>query len=215
MAPSFPRLRLSCSIARPAEKRQETPIHAIKTDLDGVVILEPRIFGDERGFFFESYNRAVLETLGIDHPVVQENHSASRAAGTVRGLHFQRPPSAQAKLVRVTAGSVFDVAVDIRKGSPGFGRWVGVELSAANRRQLFIPKGFAHGYMTLSENAEVLYLVNAGYDKAAEGGLRWDDPAIGIVWPDAGSGATVNERDAGWPSLGTLDSPFAFIAGEG
>lgn len=148
-----------------------------------VVLLEPKVFGDERGFFFESFNRqAFKDAAGLDPDFVQDNHSRS-VKGVLRGLHYQLPPKAQGKLVRVVAGKVFDVAVDIRKGSPTFGKWVGEVLSAENKRQLWIPPGFAHGFLTLSEAAEFLYKTTDYYSPAHERCIRWDDPEIAVKWP--------------------------------
>lgn len=159
---------------------------AIPLAIPDVILIEPRVFGDDRGFFFESYNRqAFREATGIDPDFVQDNHSRS-TQGVLRGLHYQLPPKAQGKLVRVVAGEVFDVAVDIRKGSPTFGRWVGEVLSAENKRQMWIPPGFAHGFLALSETAEFLYKTTDYYSPAHERCIRWDDPAIGIDWPLAG-----------------------------
>ncbi|MBW7901203.1 MAG: dTDP-4-dehydrorhamnose 3,5-epimerase [Rhodocyclaceae bacterium] len=159
---------------------------ATKLAIADVVLLEPRVFGDERGFFFESYNRQTFrEATGVDPDFVQDNHSRS-AKGVLRGLHYQLPPKAQGKLVRVIVGEVFDVAVDIRKGSPTFGKWVGEILSAENRRQMWIPPGFAHGFLTLSETAEFLYKTTDYYASAHERCIRWDDADIGIAWPLAG-----------------------------
>lgn len=154
-----------------------------QTALAEVLVLTPRIFRDERGFFTESYNkRAFAEAAGSDVGFVQDNHSRS-ARGVLRGLHYQLAPNAQAKLVRVATGAIFDVAVDMRQSSATFGRWVGVELSAQNQRQLWIPEGFAHGFLTLSETADVLYKTNGYYSPADEGSLVWDDPEVRIEWP--------------------------------
>jgi dTDP-4-dehydrorhamnose 3,5-epimerase len=151
-----------------------------------VLIIEPKVFGDVRGFFFESYNRqAFNEATGLDVDFVQDNHSKS-AKGVLRGLHYQLPPKAQGKLVRVVQGEVFDVAVDIRKSSPTFGKWVGDILSAENRKQLWIPPGFAHGFLTLSDTAEFLYKTTDYYSPEHERGLLWCDPALGIAWPIEG-----------------------------
>ena len=148
-----------------------------------VILLEPRVFGDDRGFFFESYNRrAFREATGVDPDFVQDNHSRS-VKGVLRGLHYQLVPKAQGKLVRVTAGEVFDVAVDIRPGSATFGKWVGEVLSAENKRQLWIPPGFAHGFLTLSESAELLYKTTDYYSPEHERCIRWDDANIGVRWP--------------------------------
>jgi len=156
-------------------------MQAIQTAIPGVVILEPQVFGDARGFFFESYSLYKLADLGIEETFVQDNHSRS-VRGVLRGLHYQVQP-AQAKLVRVVVGEVFDVAVDIRRGSPTYAQWVGVRLSAENKRQLYIPEGFAHGFCVLSDVAEFLYKVNSYYDPAGDRGIAWDDPDIGVDWP--------------------------------
>ncbi len=158
---------------------------AIATDIPGLTILEPRVFGDERGFFFESYNRrAFREATGLDPEFVQDNHSRS-VRGVLRGLHYQvRQP--QGKLVRVVAGEVWDVAVDLRRSSPTFGRWVGLALSAANRRMLWVPEGFAHGFVVTSDAAEFLYKTTDYYAPEHERSLLWNDPALGIDWPVEG-----------------------------
>ena len=172
-----------------------------RTDIDGVLILEPKVFGDARGFFLESFNQKVFdEAVGHHVDFVQDNHSRS-ARGVLRGLHFQLPPHAQGKLVRCVSGKVFDVAVDMRKSSANFGRWVGVELSAENQRQLWIPPGFAHGFVVLSESADFLYKTTDYYAPQSEGAVRWDDPAIGIQWPDFGGAPTLAEKDAKAPLL--------------
>lgn len=179
-------------------------------DLPGLLLIEPARHGDARGFFSETYNRRDLAAAGFDKAFVQDNHSKSARRGTVRGLHFQRAPHGQDKMLRVTRGAVLDVAVDIRAGSPTYGRHVAIELSAENWRQLLVPVGFAHGFMTLTDEAEVLYKVTDFYAPEAEGGLKWDDPALGIDWPMAAAEATVNARDAAWPTLADFDSPFRF-----
>jgi dTDP-4-dehydrorhamnose 3,5-epimerase len=169
--------------------------------LPEVLILEPRVFGDERGFFMESYNRrAFNEVVGYDVEFVQDNHSRS-ARGVLRGLHFQLPPHAQGKLVRVTAGVVFDVAVDVRRESPRLGRWTGVELSEANQRQLWIPPGFAHGFLVLSDRADFLYKTTDYYAPSLERTVRWDDTDVGIRWPDAGSPVRLSSKDSVAPVL--------------
>jgi dTDP-4-dehydrorhamnose 3,5-epimerase len=177
------------------------------TALPEVLLLEPKVFGDERGFFYESWNRRAFDAA-VGHPVefVQDNHSRSRQ-GILRGLHFQRPPHAQGKLVRVVAGSVFDVAVDIRRESPNYGRWVGYELSASNHRQLWIPPGFAHGFLVLSETADFLYKTSDYYAPSAEGCVRWDDPAIGIDWPALPVAPTLAPRDRDAPLLADAQWP--------
>jgi dTDP-4-dehydrorhamnose 3,5-epimerase len=158
------------------------------TSLPGVVLIEPAVFGDERGWFMESFNEARfsagLQQLGLPPPrrFVQDNHSCSQA-GVLRGLHYQLPPHAQGKLVRVVRGAVFDVAVDVRRGSAHFGRWVGVELSAANRRQVWLPEGFAHGFMALEDDTHFLYKTTDVYARESERSVRWCDAAIGITWP--------------------------------
>ncbi len=170
-----------------------------RTAIDGLLILEPKVFGDARGFFLESFNQKVFDdAVGRHVDFVQDNHSRS-AKGVLRGLHYQRPPHAQGKLVRVTSGSVFDVAVDIRRGSPTFGRWVGVELSGENHRQLWLPEGMAHGFLVTSDSADFLYKTTSYYAPAHEGTILWSDPALGIVWPDIGSAPLVSSKDAGAP----------------
>lgn len=158
-----------------------------KTKLDGLFIVHPQVFGDERGWFMESFNQQRFESVfeGLNLPVpnfVQDNHSKS-SRGVLRGLHYQLPPKAQGKLVRVVQGKVWDVAVDIRKGSPTFGQWVGEELSADNHKQLWIPPGFAHGFITLSDTAEFLYKTTDYYSPEHERAIRWDDPQLAIAWP--------------------------------
>ena len=181
----------------------------LPTDLPGVVVIEPAVFGDDRGWFMESWNaqrfEAGLRELGlpVPRPFVQDNHSCSHA-GVLRGLHFQLPPHPQGKLVRVVQGAVFDVAVDIRRGSPHFGRWTGVELSAANRRQLWIPEGFAHGFLALQDDTHFLYKTTDVYARDCERSLLWSDPDIGIDWPLArlaGRSPVVAPKDATAPRL--------------
>jgi dTDP-4-dehydrorhamnose 3,5-epimerase len=171
-----------------------------------VLLIEPKKFGDERGFFSETYNAKVLAQAGFDGVFVQDNHSRSPQKGTVRGLHFQAPPFAQDKLIRVTRGAILDVAVDIREGSATYGKAVWAELSAENWRQLLVPKGFAHGFQTLTEDCEVLYKVTDYYAPAAEAGLLWNDPALNIAWP--GIAPVINARDAAWPPLAQFETPF-------
>ena len=181
-----------------------------ETALPGVLILTPRRFGDARGWFEETWSARALADAGFTRPFVQDNHAMSGSRGVLRGLHFQAPPRAQDKLLRVVRGAVLDVAVDIRRGSPTFGRSVAVELSEENGRQLLVPRGFAHGYLTLTERADVLYKVTDTYAPETEGGLLWSDPALGIDWPLSPGEATVNARDAAWPTLADLRSPFTF-----
>lgn len=184
-----------------------------KTSLPGVLIVEPAVFGDDRGWFMESFNEArwlqALAELGEPLPrrFVQDNHSSS-AAGVLRGLHYQMPPHAQGKLVRVVQGAAFDVAVDIREGSPNFGQWFGVELNATNRRQLWIPEGFAHGFVALQDDTHFLYKTTDVYARDCERSIRWDDPAIGIQWPLADLPAPrLAPKDASAPPLAQADRP--------
>lgn len=175
-----------------------------KTEIDGVFIIEPVVFEDERGYFFESYNKENLKAQGIDYDFIQDNQSKSRY-GTIRGIHFQKGEYAQAKLVRVLEGTVLDVAVDLRRGSPTFGKHVAVELSAENRRQLMIPRGFGHGFSVLSETAVFAYKCDNVYNKASEGGLRYDDPALGIDWKIDPSKAILSEKDKVNPLLEEIE----------
>jgi dTDP-4-dehydrorhamnose 3,5-epimerase len=179
-------------------------MHIERTDIADVFIFQPKVFGDTRGFFMESFNHKVFsEVVGEHLNFVQDNHSRS-ARGVLRGLHFQKPPHAQGKLVRVTQGSVFDVAVDIRRASPTFGRWVGVELSGENHRQLWIPPGLAHGFLVLSETADFLYKTTDYYAPQSEGSVCWNDPDLAIAWPDAGVPPQLSAKDASAPRLADL-----------
>lgn len=178
-----------------------------ETALPGVLILTPRRFADARGWFCETYNEDALAAQGFTTRFVQDNHSFSAAPGTLRGLHYQRPPKAQAKLVRCARGVIFDVAVDFRAGSPHFGRWVGVELSGENGRQLFIPAGFLHGFVTRSAGAEVLYKCSAPYAPECDGAIRWDDPDIGVDW-GLSAPPVLSDKDAKAPLLRDTASPF-------
>lgn len=175
-----------------------------RTAIEGVLIIEPKVFGDERGFFFESFNQKLFDDA-VGHTVsfVQDNHSRS-AKGVLRGLHFQKPPHAQGKLVRVTSGSVFDVAVDIRSGSPTRGQWVGVELSDRNHRQLWIPPGLAHGFVVTSDSADFLYKTTDYYAPQSEGCVRWDDPSLAIAWPLNGMTPSLSGKDAAAPWFSEL-----------
>lgn len=155
----------------------------IETELDGVVIIEPSVLGDHRGWFMETYSKAKFKEVGIDLDFIQDNHSFSATKGTLRGLHYQLNPKAQTKLVRCTKGTIFDVAVDLRKGSFTYGNWFGIELSADNKKQLLIPRGFAHGFMTLTEDVEVQYKVDEFYAPECDRGILWNDPSIQIKWP--------------------------------
>lgn len=183
-----------------------------ETALPGVKILTPDRFGDARGFFSESWNRKTFAKRGIDLDFVQDNHSMSAAADTVRGLHFQAPPHAQAKLVRCGQGALFDVAVDIRVGSPTYGQWVGVELSARNGRQLLVPQGCLHGFATRRPNTEILYKCTDYYAPDCDGAVRFDDPAIGIDWGLSGA-PVLSDRDVAAPLLADFDSPFVWTGG--
>lgn len=180
----------------------------IKTRLPEVVILEPQVFGDNRGYFMESYNKKVFEELGLSFHFVQDNQSLSKDPGTIRGLHFQLNPKAQTKLVRCVKGAIYDVAVDIRKGSPTYGEWVGVILSEYNHRQLLIPKGFAHGFCTLVPDTIVHYKVDEFYAPETDAGIIWNDPEIGIAWPT--SAPILSERDKKHPTLADADINFIY-----
>ncbi|HWW87773.1 MAG TPA: dTDP-4-dehydrorhamnose 3,5-epimerase [Vicinamibacterales bacterium] len=173
------------------------------TSLRGVILIEPKVHGDERGFFLESFKQSDFAAAGLDLRFVQENHSRSEY-GVLRGLHYQRAPRAQGKLLRVVVGSIFDVAVDLRDGSPTFGKWLGIELSAANHRSIYIPPGFAHGFCVVSPEAEVIYNTTVEYAPNYEHGLRWDDPSLNISWPV--TDPVLSERDRHWPHLVTVQA---------
>ena len=177
----------------------------IPTAIPDVLIIEPKVFGDDRGFFYESFNQKVFEDLtGIKRDFVQDNHSLS-SKGVLRGLHYQAPPHAQAKLVRCLRGAVYDVAVDIRRGSPTFGQWAGAHLSAVNRAQLMIPQGFLHGFVTLEPDTEVAYKCTGFYNGPSDGSVLWD--SCGITWPFSGPPA-LSGKDRAAPPLADFDSPF-------
>ncbi len=180
------------------------------TALPGVLILTPKRFGDHRGFFCESWNRARMAEAGVTIDWVQDNHSLSREVGTVRGLHFQSPPHAQAKLVRCGRGRLFDVAVDIRKDSPTFGQWVGEDLSFDNGKQLLIPAGFLHGFVTREVDTEVVYKCSDYYAPECDGAVRFDDPDIGIDWGLAPEAAILSDKDKVAPLLADFDTPFTW-----
>ena len=182
-----------------------------KTDIEGVVIIEPHIFKDERGYFFESFSQREFEEKVQKINFVQDNESMS-SYGVMRGLHFQRPPFAQSKLVRCVKGRVLDVAVDIRKGSPTFGQWVSVELSEENHRQFFIPQGFAHGFLTLTDNVEFRYKVDNVYNKESEGGMRYDDPTCNVDWGSLLNGIepVLSEKDQIGPTLEESNNQFVY-----
>lgn len=175
-----------------------------------VICFTPKRFGDERGFFMETYSRRLFAENGIDADFVQDNHSLSRPKSVLRGLHFQRPPHAQAKLVRVLRGSIFDVAVDIREGSPTFSQWTGETLSAENGKQLYVPAGFAHGFLTLEPDTEVAYKVDDFYAPDCDAGIAWDDPDIAIDWPDTGSDIILSGKDREHGPLKDLQPVFEF-----
>jgi dTDP-4-dehydrorhamnose 3,5-epimerase len=182
----------------------------IETGLPGLALLEPKVFRDERGFFLETYNQAALSALGIHTEFIQDNHAYSAQAHVMRGLHFQRPPFTQAKLVWVVRGRVLDVAVDLRQGSPTFGRHYSVELSAKNFLRFFVPRGFAHGYLTLEPDTEFLYKVDAPYNPASDAGILWNDPDLGISWPACEP--VLSPKDRVLPRLKDLSTPFVFEA---
>ncbi len=195
--------------ANPTESVRQPLLDVETTALEGVLILTPRRFGDSRGFFSESWNRARLAEAGIDVDFVQDNHSLSHAVNTVRGLHFQAPPHAQDKLVRCGRGKLFDVAVDIRRGSSSYGRWIGVELSFENGRQLLVPKGFLHGFVTRASETEIIYKCSDYYAPECDGAIRFDDPDIGIDWGLTGA-PILSDKDAAAPLLRDFNSPFVF-----
>lgn len=178
----------------------------IQTEVPGIVVIEPTVFGDDRGYFMETYHKAEFEAAGIADAFVQDNQSLSRK-GVLRGLHFQKE-NTQAKLVRVVKGRVFDVGVDVRPGSPFFGKWAGVELTDENKRQLYVPQGFAHGFLVLSDIAEFTYKCTDVYNPAAEGGLRWDDPDVDIRWPLEGLVPQLSQKDEELPLLKNQNFSF-------
>ncbi len=180
------------------------------TTIQGLLVFEPTVFEDSRGYFFESFNEEIFKEAGIDFRFVQDNQSRSSFA-VIRGLHYQLDPFSQVKLVRVLSGSILDVAVDIREGSPTFGKSFCLELSAENKKQLFIPTGFAHGFSVLSEYADVLYKCDRFYDKASEGGIRFDDPALNIDWEIPAEKAIVSEKDLNLPLFADCKNNFVFI----
>ena len=180
-----------------------------ETSIAGVRIITPARHSDARGFFSEVYKESAWQAVGLDYTFVQDNHSFSVPVGTLRGLHFQTPPFAQDKLVRVMRGRILDIAVDLRRSSSTFGKHVAIELSAENWRQLLIPIGMAHGFITLEPDTEVLYKVTAHYSPADDRGLAFDDPALGIAWPLPASGAITSEKDKNWPQLRDLADVFA------
>lgn len=189
------------------------PVEVSETALPEVKLIVPRLVRDRRGGFSEPYNKRDLALAGIAVDFVQDSQALSRRKGTVRGLHFQAPPAAQAKLVRVGRGAIFDVVVDLRAGAPSFGRWLSAELSRRNRRQLYIPVGFAHGYCTLADDVEVLYKVSDFYAPEHERGLLWNDPGLAIPWPVTPTEALLSERDSALPRLADLGAVFTYHPG--
>lgn len=185
------------------------------TEIAEIKIVRPKRHGDDRGFFSEWYNRKALSAQGIAADFIQDNLALSVRKGTVRGLHFQSPPFAQTKLVGCVRGAVFDVAVDIRRGSPNFGRHVAVELSAANGWQLFIPAGFAHGYCTLEENSVLFYKVDAGYSPQHDAGVLWQDPDINVAWPVTQDAVQLSKKDMTLPRLKDLPPLFTYDGTKG
>lgn len=178
----------------------------IETKLSGVVILEPKVFGDHRGFFMESWSQKVLDDLGLHYNFVQDNHSKSTVKGTLRGIHFQKGDKAQAKLVRCVKGTVLDVAVDLRHNSPTYKEWVAVELSEENKKQLLIPRGFGHGFVTLTDDVEFLYKADNYYAPEADGGIRWNDPTIGVEW--GVENPVLSAKDESNPFLADIEPIF-------
>lgn len=183
-------------------------MNLIKTKLKDAYILEPKVFGDHRGFFMETYNAKLLEEQGFSLNFVQDNHALSKESGVLRGLHYQLEPFAQTKIVRVTKGAVYDVILDIREGSPTYGQWEGFILSEDNKRQLLVPRGFAHGYCTLVENTEFLYKVDNYYSPEHDRGIAWDDPDLNIDWPT--SNPILSDKDTKHPYLKDLERQFIY-----
>lgn len=186
------------------------PFEFERLEITEVVLIEPQVFHDERGFFMEAYKYSDFAAFGMSEHFVQTNYSRS-VKGVLRGLHYQNPPKAQGKLVRVIVGEIFDVAVDIRKGSPTYGKWLGIRLSAENKRMLYIPPGFAHGFCVLSEAAEVLYMTTEEYSPECEAGIIWNDPDIGIEWPI--KTPILSLKDARWPKLENAVNKFVYERG--
>ena len=181
----------------------------IKTDFSGLMVVEPKIFGDARGYFFESYSEKVMTDAGIQTVFRQDNQSFSKY-GVIRGLHFQLNPHSQTKLIRVVEGAIYDVALDLRKGSPTFGKWFGIELSAENKRQLYIPQGFAHGFSVLSEQTTILYKCDNFYNPQSEGGVLYNDPALGIDWKVDAANAVVSDKDRNLPIFSRVETNFVY-----
>ena len=184
-------------------------MNVIKTEFPGLVIIEPKVFGDARGYFFESYNGKVMADVDISTVFRQDNQSFS-TYGVIRGLHFQRNPYAQAKLIRVLEGVIYDVTLDLRKGSPTYGKWFGVELTSENKRQIYIPQGFAHGFSVLSEQATIFYKCDNFYHPQSEGGILYNDPALGIDWKVDTARAIVSDKDKILPTFAQVETTFIY-----
>lgn len=183
-------------------------MNIVKTDIEDVIIIEPKVFGDHRGWFTETYSKNKFQELGIDIEFVQDNHSMSAQKGTLRGLHFQLNPKAQTKLIRCTKGKILDVAVDLREGSPTYKKWIAVELTEENKKQLLVPKGFAHGFLTLTEDVEVQYKVDEYYSPENDRSIRFDDPEIGVVW--GVDNPVLSDKDLNAPLLKESDISFKY-----
>jgi len=183
-------------------------MNIIKTKFEDAVLIEPKVFGDHRGFFTESYNKEMFKQNGIDIEFIQDNHSLSQQSGTLRGMHYQLKDKAQTKLVRVTRGAIYDVILDIRKSSPTYGEWQGFILSADNKRQLLVPKGFAHGFCTIVENTEVQYKVDELYSPEHDRGIAWNDPTLNIDWPF--NNPVLSDKDTKHPTLAEADNNFTW-----
>jgi dTDP-4-dehydrorhamnose 3,5-epimerase len=183
-------------------------VKLIKTIFEDAFLLEPKVFGDHRGFFMESYNEKLFSELGLEFDFIQDNHSLSVEAGTLRGLHYQLNPYAQTKLVRVVRGAIYDVIVDIRKGSPTYGQWQGFILTEENKQQILVPRGFAHGFCTLVKNTEVIYKVDNYYSAEHDRGIQWNDPQLNINWPVANP--ILSGKDTSHPTLVDADNKFEY-----
>jgi dTDP-4-dehydrorhamnose 3,5-epimerase len=183
----------------------------VETKIKGVLVIEPDVYGDSRGFFMESYNRQKFREMGLEHDLVQDNHSLSVQAGVIRGLHYQSHPKAQSKIVRVLTGAIYDVAVDLRRASPTYGEWVAAVLTEDNKRQLLVPKGFAHGFCTLVPNTQVMYKVDEYYSLENDCGLLWNDPDLNIDWPT--KDPILSDKDKRQPAFKELQQNIEFMEG--
>jgi dTDP-4-dehydrorhamnose 3,5-epimerase len=181
-------------------------VNILETKFKDAILIEPKVFGDHRGFFMESYNEETYKKNGIDMNFIQDNHSLSQQAGTLRGMHYQLQPKAQSKLIRVTRGAIYDVIVDIRKSSPTYGQWQGFILSAENKRQLLVPKGFAHGFCTITEDTEVQYKVDELYSPEHDRGIAWNDPTLNVDWPE--KNPILSDKDKTHPTLAEAENNF-------